>query len=36
LKKVLHKPDTLKLRLTPTFKHIVQQLREPLEELLES
>lgn len=34
LKKVLDKPETVKLRLTPTFKHIVQHLREPLEELL--
>ncbi len=36
LKKVLDKPETLKLRLTPTFKHIVRHLREPLEALLES
>jgi isopentenyldiphosphate isomerase len=36
LKQILSKPETLKLRLTPTFKHIVQHLREPLEQLLES
>jgi isopentenyldiphosphate isomerase len=36
LKQVLEKPETLELRFTPTFKHIVQHLREPLKELLES
>ena len=36
LKQILSKPDSLKLRLTPTFKHIAKHLREPLEELLET
>jgi isopentenyl-diphosphate delta-isomerase len=36
LKQILRQPDALKLRLTPTFKHIAQHLREPLEQMLES
>lgn len=36
LKLILNRPAALKLRLTPTFKHIVRHLREPLEELPQS
>jgi isopentenyldiphosphate isomerase len=36
LKQILARPASLKLRLTPTFRHIVQHLREPLEQFLET
>jgi isopentenyldiphosphate isomerase len=36
LKQILARPASLKVRLTPTFRHIVQHLREPLEQFLET
>jgi isopentenyldiphosphate isomerase len=36
LKQILARPASLKRRLTPTFRHIVQHLRGPLELFLES